>query len=78
MKYLKNFNESLSASDYTIFKIRYYADGINVSKGKFEGDDKQHWERGKEYNSFFWKMVEKVTNRTFKDWIKEYSFYPSD
>jgi len=78
MKYLKNFNESLSASDYTIFKIRYYSDGINVSKGKFEGDDKQHWERGKEYNSFFWKMVEKVTNRTFKDWIKEYSFYPSE
>lgn len=72
MKHLKRFNESSNPSDYTIFKIRYYADGINVIKGKFEGDDEQHWNRAQEYNKFFWEMVEKVTGKYQKDWSLEY------
>ena len=72
MKYLKKFNESLRPSDYTIFKIRYYADGINVRKGKFDGDDKQHWNRAQEYTKFFWEMVEKVTGKPLSEWVKEY------
>lgn len=72
MKYLKRINESLRPSDYTIFKIRYYADGINVRKGQFDGDDKQHWDRAQEYTKFFWQMVEKVTNKPHSEWIKDY------
>lgn len=76
MKYIKEFHKidgAQNPSDYTIFKIRYYADGINVRKGKFDGDDKQHWERAKEYNSFFWKMIEKVTNQNFDYWCIHYN-----
>jgi len=71
MKYIKKFNETKS-SDYTIFKIRYYADGIDVVKGKFDGDDNQHWERAQEYNKFFWEMVEKVTGYPHKYWALKY------
>lgn len=72
MKHIRKFNESLSPSDYTIFKIRYYADDINVSKGKFDGDENQQWERAQEYTKFFWQMVEKVTGKSHSEWVKEY------
>lgn len=74
MKYIKEFSstEKLTSKDYTIFKIRYYADGINVRKGKFEGDDKQHWDRAKEYGDFFWRFFEKTTGESHKEWVYKY------
>ena len=72
MKHLKKFNEALRPSDYTIFKIRYYADGINVRKGKFDGDDDQQWDRAQEYTKFFWEMFQKVTGKPHSDWVEEY------
>lgn len=72
MKHIKKFNESVRASDYITFKIRYYADGINVRLGKFQGDNKQHHERGAEYIRFFWEMVEKVTGHAMKYWYNKY------
>ena len=74
MKHLKKFNESMKSTDFTIFKIRYYADGIDVVKGKFDGDDKQHWDRAQEYTRFFWEMFERVTGVEHKDWIRKYFF----
>ncbi len=60
------------SSDYNIFKIRYYADGINVRKGKFDCDDKQHRERAQEYNKLFWEMFEKVTGSPANYWRAKY------
>lgn len=33
------YNESFNKSDYNIYRIRFYADGIDVVKGKFDGDE---------------------------------------
>ncbi len=62
----------MTSKDYTIFKIRYYADGINVRKGIFNGDDIEHHQRAKEYNNFFWQMVEKATGHPLKYWATKY------
>lgn len=56
---------------YTIFKIRYYADNINVSKGIFPNDNEtklQQYERAKECVRFFWDMVFKLTGKTVTDY----------
>lgn len=56
---------------YTILKIRYYADGINVRKGIFTDDNKtnvQHYERAKLYVELFWNMVFKVTGKKMIDY----------
>jgi hypothetical protein len=71
MKHLIKFNE-MKSSDYTIFKIRYYADGINVIKGKFDSDPQQHWDRAQSYNNLFWRMFENVSGITETDWRKDY------
>lgn len=65
------------SKDYIIFKIRYYADGINVRKGVFgdkedEMQRKQHWYRANEYIKFFWSMFEKVTNIDHTYYSKKY------
>ena len=69
--------------DFTIFKIRYYADGINVRKGIFSDSNnteqkRQHWERAKEYNSFFWTMVEKATGHPMVYWATQYFMSASE
>ena len=65
------------SKDYTIFKIRYYADGINVRKGIFSNDDdkeqrQQHWDRAQEYTRFFWEMFEKSTGKSHKQYCMKY------
>ena len=66
------------SSNYHIFKIRYYADGINVRKREFNGDIKQGYERGKEYFELFWSMVAKITGHPFEYWNDEYFFYAKE
>ena len=71
------------SKDYTIFKIRYYADGINIHKGVFGDNDnirqaEQHRKRVNDYLSFFWQMVEKVTSRSFKHWLLKYFLSSSE
>lgn len=48
---------------FNIYKIRVYADGINILKSKYDGDPVQHNERAKEYLSFFAKLVKKLTGK---------------
>ena len=62
------------SKDYTIFKIRYYADGININKGIF-GDDNslvQHHQRAELYTRFFWEMVETVTGKSSEYYSLKY------
>jgi len=77
MKYIKRFNESVSQrkmTDYTIFKIRYYADSVNIAKGKFDDEKNEGWERGKLLNSLFTGMVEFITNKPVSYWMDKYGF----
>ncbi len=78
MKHLRKFNEGKKTSDYTIFKIRYYADGVNVRKGIFKGDDKQAWDRAKLLTSLFGDMVEFVTKKPISFWIDKFGFGYTD
>ena len=84
MKYIKDietFNESLTPKDYTIFKIRYYSDAVNVVRGKFsetDEDRQQAWDRAKQYQDFFWKMVEKVTGNPHEYWSVKYFLSSTD
>lgn len=63
--------------DFNIFRIRYYADKVNVRKAIFLQDDdleqhKQHHERAEDYNNLFWQMVEKVTSIPHEQWAIKY------
>jgi hypothetical protein len=64
----------IKSKDFTIFQIRYYADGINVRKGIFGNDSNrvQHHQRAEDYNKFFWQMVEQVTGRKSKYYSLKY------
>lgn len=71
------------SKDFNIFKIRYYADGINIRKGIFSKKDdaeqtKQHWDRAQEYTKFFWEMFEKVTGKPHKQYCMKYFLSSSD
>lgn len=74
LKHIKPFLEAVNkSSDFNIYKIRYYADGINFKKNKPDVyDEKQHWERAQEYNKFLWQLIEKVTKKSMKKWTEEY------
>jgi hypothetical protein len=65
-------------SDFNIYKIRVYADGIDVVKSKFDGDPIQHNERSKEYVDFFGKMVEKVTGQSMRYYYTKYMFFAKE
>jgi hypothetical protein len=65
-------------SDFNIYKIRVYADGIDVVKSKFDGDPIQHNERAKEYVDFFGKMVEKVTGQSMRYYYTKYMFFAKE
>lgn len=70
-----NYNESFNKSDYNIYKIRFYADGIDVVKGKFDGDENQHQQRAKDYNSLYWELVEKLTGKDWKYYHNTYMMF---
>lgn len=73
-KIYENFNKS----DFNIYKIRVYADGIDVVKGKFDGDTLQHHERAKEYINFFNNLVEKITGNPRAYYYNKYMFFNSE
>ena len=81
MKYIKRFNESVNTrkmSDYTIFKIRYYADGVDIVKGVFDDDKNQGWERAKLLNTLFSDFVEFITKKPVSYWMGKYGFGYTD
>lgn len=78
MKYLKSYNESFQKSNYNIYRIRFYGDGINVVKGKFDADPVQHRERAEEYVSFYWRLVKLVTGEDARYYHRNYMLYTNE
>lgn len=72
------YDESFNKSNYNIYRVRFYADGINVVKGKFDGDDQQHRQRAKDYNNLYWELVEKVTGKDWKYYHNTYMMYTTE
>ena len=70
-----------TSKDFSIFKIRYYADEKLLKKWHSNRDSAlplQHSERARNYNDFFWKFVEVVTNKSSNIWHNEYMFGSKD
>lgn len=73
-------NYKIRCSDYIIIKVRYYADNKLLNKhhklqkqqNKSLPLPEQHHQRSKLYNEFFWKFIEKLTNKNMKQWHNKY------
>lgn len=70
----------LKCKDYFIFKLRYYADKKILDKWHttFSHVPKQHMERARLSNDFFWNLIEKITGKNKNEWYSTYMFDTND
>ena len=78
-------NRTINCKDYFIIKLRNYADASLLKKWEKERDvnefaplPKQHYERARLHNEFFWKFIERITGKTDNEWFSKYMFEPSE
>lgn len=66
----------LRNKDYVVFKIRYYASEYILNK--YGPSHRQHWERAKLSNEFFWKLFEFVTKKSSSHFMVEHMCFTQE